>query len=195
METTTAKKTEVKTPVIVNFLRTDQKHYDWRYKTYKKLYDNYEVSQKRSETIYWLGILDLLPVIQGKTDYPVQFTTGNLWRSKNDTETLRDVDGCELSCNHSIFYHFSPEIMNALFNARNKGCLFFHILLEEKVDYTGLHSISLLYNPDKPEYGFPTKNPWFELPAKEFMEFSHTVIPEKTKRVQLVGNHPYNWMK
>ncbi len=194
MHTTTAEEQIL----IVNFLSNTEKTIDWRYQTYDKLSMNsHKPGSPKEKTIYWMGMIPLLPVRSQDISYGIQFADWR-WNPIFDQYERRDVDGFGMGGFPQIKFNMNEVLMLALINAREAGDIFFHVLLEETVESDGTHEINLLYKElsDQPNcYGIATKVPWFQEPVKEWVALSSQKIDESTQRICLVSNPPYRWLK
>lgn len=162
---------------------------DWRYQAWESL-----VSKEDGQTetvIYWIGVLDLTTFEEDKTMYPLG---SNFFKSEvqDDMYQRRDVDGDPQGLCTTL-YDFSA-IMWQLMIAKNHHGNSCHFLLEEKVDRYGKHAVNILYEEGK-NYGWTKTRPWYYDPVKDWLCFHSYIITEKTKRLCILYNKRYNWLK
>lgn len=186
MSTLTTKKVNKR----VDFFNTS-KGYDWRYQKYQSL----KKGEVTEETTYWIGVVDLIPVRKSQKNY----TIGCSWcrnEVQNDRYHERDVDGSPCAW-YDTRYDLS-KIIEELSKARDNGYNYFHLLLEEKVDQYGKHEVNIVYN-EYPQPGSPigiaSKKPWYLEPVKDWLHYASQTISEETKRICILQNEAYVWLK
>jgi hypothetical protein len=204
MDSTSTKEPLVQT-TIVNFLRTNDKDIDWRYRKYFEISHGENDEGERNAIIHWIGIATLNPQIllakEGEQiAIKLAFADKKIGKFKLvvDKKARRDDDGASLGEHDAVFYHIPPEIVAEFKTATKQGFKYFHLFLEEKVDYRGTHSVSLLHKPNSTEdykYGVPEENPWFKEPFEKYGHLLDKKISDELIRICLLGNDSYNWMK
>ncbi len=193
--------TEVKNPPVdekkkneVNFLRNDQKDFDWRYETYTKLRRK---DQYGTKTIYWLGVIELNNIKEKEDMYPICYAN-RVWEIENDKYVSRHDDGAYAGVSTAMYS--LRDIKDSLLEARSKGFDFFHIFIEETVNARGSHEVSLIYieqSNGKDLFGVPSHKPWTKEAVDKWAEYSFIALPseEKLRKIGIGGSNSYNWMK
>lgn len=173
----------------VDFTGTD-KTLDWRYQAWEHIqYTN------KNKTIHWLASVDLAELEETNICFLYFLNQGKL---AIDRKRYREADGAETGSMLAIKYNLDPVLKEVLATARNKGFNYYHFFVEETVDGHGRHTVCVLYHEKTPEalrYGIATQKPWFQEPFSEWIGRVRTKIPEGVKRIYILSDGSYNWLK
>ena len=174
----------------INFL-INGKTTNWRYRRYEDLQSQKDESQ---ETTYWIGIIDLIPVRKQDWRYQISFVGHS--KLIVDQYDILEEDGHNTGKKSIIKYHLQG-IIDTLLKYRDEGFPYFHVFIEEAVNHGGAHEVSILYSEHKegPNYGIATKDTWNNMPCKDWISYSKQYINEGVKRLVILGNDEYRWMK
>ena len=179
--------------IYVNFLDFGEKELDWRYKNYEVLHSKSEKDGQKF--VYWIGVLDLRFINMKKHIAPLSFANRK-GAMITDGFIIRESDGAPSGklTGSPYLYDFS-EIHEYVWNLKKKW-YFLHFFLEEKVEWSGLHKISLLYRKIFPNmiYGVPMKNTFLNRPLKKCASYSKQSL-DNVERMCILSNRPYNWLK
>lgn len=176
----------------------EEKRVDWRFETYESLFTaqmgNSLIFEKK---IYWIGIIDLSKVTDEETQYPLSYVhinSAGQCALAVDQFFPREVDGKPE--NKLVLYLYDMyQIHEALLLEKEKGSMYYHILIEESVNRRGGHVVALLHNQGE-VLGIPAMKPWIEEPVKNWIGFSNIVLNEsKLQREVLLSEKDYNWQK
>ena len=90
--------------------------------------------------------------------------------------------------------YYLSKILEDLIIAKNHHGNSLQLLFEEKVDCYGKHAISILCNEGIP-VGIATRLPWYLEQVKNWLPFASQTVSEETKRICVLSNRSYNWLK
>lgn len=184
-------------PRVSDFLRNDQKKSDWRYETWETLSTEYSNTHETERKIYWLGTIELNQVWVDSQNIKKYIKYSNkYWEFEHDSFTLREEDGAAIT-NQRMVYDLR-EIKTKLEEAKKISYKYFNVLLEEKVNYHGAHSVSLLFRKNlngSPVYGVLSEKPWFHLSVLEITKEISKMIDGDMDKIVISSSRPYNWQK
>jgi len=187
----------------INFLNTFEfinkgKRPDWRYENWQSL-SPYRSKRDgdREKKVYWVGIVDLKHVEKDKKSYPLLVAYSN--RITADTYTGRHEDGAASDFSPTIFYNLSC-VLGEMLKAKRYKYRFYHLFLEEEVDYHGEHKVSVLKNTDptpRIPIGLKSYKPWPEEKVSKWVGYANWKMSDdyEFERICILANGSYNWMK
>jgi hypothetical protein len=173
----------------VNFLNEECREYDWRYVTCAK------VALHQKARAYWIGIVSLDDVSEEKTHYHLSYYHGGLFPVAE--EVNRDNDGLALGSANRYSFNLS-EMKSQMLEAKQKKASFFNLFIEEVVYENGQHQVNALYREIEgkaPEYGLVSKVRWPHIPIKDLIHLTTVELDNSIKRISILSQGPYNWLK
>ena len=176
-------------PLVFDFMHFDKKEIDWRYITADHLGNiAHKDNAPHSTTINWVGIVPLEIARESPTQAIISFINYHQ-RLTTDKAYTRGADGAPGNC-LPISYNLNGIASHLRFDAK-----YLNLLLEEKVDRHGVHSVSLLWNTleNKP-YAFYSDELW-HTQSEDMITYYTKIDPNTVDRKALLSNHRYNWMK
>lgn len=188
----------------VSFLDFTSKKKDWRYETCQRLLRN----QQQSETIYWIGSIDLRELDANTKTVTVTYLEleagGAGLSTVGDSYYERYEDGGQVHKGIRNLYNYSvtdPDLKAELLAAQSQGHNFFHFCAEETVDRFGDHVVYLIYNVQKEEgdpetvRGLGSKKSLRKESLNFYSKLAFGYISEKTERLPLLSHDSYRWHK
>lgn len=193
-------------PVILNFLQYADKTFDWRYQTYNRMRSRSvedrgfaDMAGLNSRTIFWIGIFDLkrerraLGTIHFYDPYHGEMMRADGCTGRTPDGALKNGSPTEI-----YQYNFSKDMDDWIFS-ENGGNRFLQVMLMERVDHTGLHTVSLLHKKaaEKHKYGIFTGEPWFNdgPPRRWLFLVDYEFHPQDMTELVILSHKPYQWIK